>query len=61
MYIGDNPSKDFIGAGKIGMRTIRIIRPEGMYMRREAEDGFDADVTVHLLTEVAAWIQDAEE
>ena len=30
-------------------------------MRREAEDGFDADVTVHLLTEVAAWIQDAEE
>lgn len=61
VYIGDNTSKDFIGAGKIGMRTIRIIRPEGMYMRREAEDGFDADVTVHLLTEVAAWIQDAEE
>lgn len=52
VYIGDNPLKDFIGARKLGMKTVRIIRPEGLYMWRTAEEGYDADMTVHLLTEV---------
>lgn len=52
VYIGDNPLKDFIGARKLGMKTVRIIRPEGLHMWRTAKEGYDADVTVHLLTEI---------
>lgn len=52
VYIGDNPLKDFIGAREIGMKTVRIIRPEGMYMKETAETGYEADVTVKLLTEL---------
>lgn len=53
VYIGDNPLKDFIGAGKLGMKTVRIIRPEGLHMWRTAQEGYEADRTVHLLTEVS--------
>ena len=56
VYVGDNPLKDFIGARKLGMRTARIIRPEGLHMRRTAQEGYDADKTVHLLTELEEWI-----
>ena len=56
VYIGDNPLKDFIGAKKLGMKTVRIIRPEGLHMWREEEEGYGADVTVHLLTELKEWI-----
>lgn len=52
VYIGDNPLKDFIGARKLGMKTVRIIRPEGMHMRRTAQDGYEADQVVNLLTEI---------
>lgn len=57
LYIGDNPLKDFIGAKELGMKTVRIVRPEGMHMRRIAEKGCEADRTVRLLTEIKldAW------
>ncbi len=57
VYIGDNPLKDFIGARKLRMKTVRIIRPEGLHMWREAKEGYGADVTVHLLTELKEWIE----
>ena len=60
VYIGDNPLKDFIGARRIGMKTVRIIRPEGMHMRRRAEEGYDADLTIHLLTELKSWLEQPE-
>jgi len=31
IYVADNPIKDFFGAKKIGMYTIRIVRPSGEY------------------------------
>lgn len=52
VYIGDNPAKDFCGAREIGMATVRIVRPKGMYMQDRAKAGKEADVTVHLLTEL---------
>lgn len=57
VYIGDNPSKDFVGARKIGMRTVRIVRPEGMHMGRKAAEGYEAEITVRLLTEVKMWLE----
>lgn len=31
VYVADNPVKDFLGANRIGMGTIRIRHPEGLY------------------------------
>lgn len=35
LYVGDNPEKDFLGAKQVGMSTVRIRRPEGIYSQRE--------------------------
>lgn len=52
IYIGDNPKKDFIGARNVGMQTARIIRPEGMYMQIQSEEGFEADRDIRNLVEL---------
>ncbi len=52
-YIGDNPLKDFVGARKIGMKTVRIKRDNGMFMKETApSDDYEADVTIHSLREL---------
>lgn len=46
VYIGDNPNKDFIGAKKLGMKTIRIIHEQGDHIDDEVNAEFDAELTV---------------
>jgi putative hydrolase of the HAD superfamily len=36
IYIGDNPTKDFFSANKLGWKTIQIKRPGGAYSCKEA-------------------------
>lgn len=31
VYVGDNPNKDFLGARQVGMWTVRVRHPEGLY------------------------------
>lgn len=57
IYIGDNPRKDFIGARKTGMKTTRIIRNTGDNMKLQAEEGFEADITIHNLMEIQDYLQ----
>lgn len=35
VYIADNPQKDFLGARRVGMRTLRVRRPDGLYNHME--------------------------
>jgi putative hydrolase of the HAD superfamily len=47
VYVSDNPAKDFIGARRAGMRSIRVRRPGGIYAALEpetAEHAPDAEV-----------------
>lgn len=55
-YVGDNPRKDFTGAGALGMKTFRIIREKGMYMNIQAEPGREAEYNIQSLTELTTWI-----
>ncbi len=55
VYVGDNPQKDFIGARGLGMETVRIVREEGLHIHRVAEEGYEADRRVRLLTEMENW------
>jgi putative hydrolase of the HAD superfamily len=58
LYIGDNPSKDFIGARKVGIYTVRIIRQIGDYMHIFSEDSFEADCNITSLKEIENIIVD---
>ncbi len=47
VYVGDNPIKDFRGARRVGMATIRVRRPDGLHRYREpnlAEDAPDVEI-----------------
>lgn len=53
VYIGDNPLKDFVGAKKLGMKTVRIIREKGMFMKEDApSEKYEADYTIFSLKEL---------
>lgn len=51
-YVGDNPHKDFITAKKLGMHTVRIIRPVGDHMQTRLSEEYEADLTISMLTEL---------
>ncbi|MGL5633628.1 MAG: HAD family hydrolase [Sarcina sp.] len=51
VYIGDNPNKDFIGARKLGIETVRIVREEGDHMNTQVSKEYEADYTINLLNE----------
>ena len=53
VYIGDNPLKDFLGAKKLGMKTVRIIREKGMFMKEKASSKeYEAENIIYSLKEL---------
>lgn len=58
IYIGDNPNKDFIGAKKLGLKTIRIIREEGDHINTFLDEQFEADYKIGGLIEVKEILKD---
>jgi putative hydrolase of the HAD superfamily len=50
IFIGDNPYKDFIGAKKIGLLTVRIMR--GEYRNVRLNSDFEADHKIKTLSEL---------
>ncbi|PJI09841.1 MULTISPECIES: HAD family hydrolase [Clostridium] len=52
VYIGDNPHKDFIGARKVGMNTVRIIREHGDHKNDRLNLDYEADCEIHNLNEL---------
>jgi putative hydrolase of the HAD superfamily len=51
IYVGDNPLKDFIGARQLGLKTVRIRRPDTEHGHRDPEPGFEPDVEITSLDE----------
>jgi putative hydrolase of the HAD superfamily len=52
MYVGDNPNKDFIGARKLNISTIRIIREAGDHMKVSLEEAYEADYKINSLKDI---------
>lgn len=50
IYVGDDPCKDFIGAKRLGMYTIRVLR--GKYKNIRLDKTFEADYEVENLEEI---------
>ena len=46
LYIGDNPAKDFVTARKLGWKTVRIARENGIYCDVQPDVEHEADQVV---------------
>jgi putative hydrolase of the HAD superfamily len=57
IYIGDNPNKDFVGARKLGIKTIRIIREEGDHINTFLDIEYEADFNIVDFSEVRQLIE----
>ena len=52
IYIGDNPYKDFIGAKKVGITTVRVINQNREYSDVKLDKEYEADYKVEKLNEI---------
>lgn len=57
IYIGDNPNKDFIGARKLGIKTIRIIREKGDHIQTFLEKDYEADFNINNFMELESLLK----
>lgn len=60
VYVGDNPNKDFIGARKVGMKTIRIIRKVGDHKDTRLSKEYEADTEILNMKEVLEFLKEEE-
>jgi putative hydrolase of the HAD superfamily len=61
VYIADNPIKDFLGARRAGMWSIRFRAPEGVYRELEPESpDHDCDVEIERLDDLRQGIETIE-
>ncbi|HHV27336.1 MAG TPA: HAD-IA family hydrolase [Tissierellia bacterium] len=52
VYVGDNPNKDFIPCKKLGINSVRIIRPIGDHMNTFLDKDYEADFNIKSLLEL---------
>ena len=57
LYVGDNPTKDFVGARALGLRTLRVLR--GPHAETAVPERLEADEVVDTLDAVSRRVQAA--
>ncbi len=56
VYVGDNPKKDFVGARRLGLQTVRVRRPNTEHTHLEPQPGFEADHEITSLDDLSDWL-----
>lgn len=56
VYVGDNPKKDFVGARRLGLQTVRIRRPNTEHGLLDAQSGYEADHEITSLDLLPDWL-----
>ena len=56
VYVGDNPKKDFVGARRLGLQTVRVRRPNTEHAHLEPQPGFEADHEITSLHALPDWL-----
>ncbi|MEL7159063.1 MAG: HAD family hydrolase, partial [Actinomycetota bacterium] len=54
-YVADNPTKDFISPRRLGWRTVRIRRANGLHRAVQSADDVDVEITDLDNLEAALW------
>jgi putative hydrolase of the HAD superfamily len=57
IYIGDNPSKDFLAANKLGMITIMLKNEKGFYQETKNPVEYSAQITVENLIDIKNYLK----
>lgn len=55
VYVADNPAKDFVGPRRLGWRTVRVRRPEGLHAKAPSRG--DVDLEVRDLRGLPRWLE----
>jgi putative hydrolase of the HAD superfamily len=56
IYVGDNISKDFIGANKLGIKTIQIIRENRIYGSNVLKGEYEASIKIFSMTDLLEYL-----
>ena len=56
VYVGDNPKKDFVGARRLGLQTVRVRRPNTEHAHVEPQPGYEADHEITSLDALPDWL-----
>lgn len=58
IYVADNPTKDFLGARKVGMFTIRVRHKDGLYKNLEPPSpDYAPDLEIENITDTAVFLE----
>jgi putative hydrolase of the HAD superfamily len=57
IYVADNAAKDFVGPRALGMRSVQVLRPDGVYAGALAPAGGEPDAVVDSLHDLAAVVR----
>ncbi|MEO5360138.1 MAG: HAD-IA family hydrolase [Nitrospirota bacterium] len=58
VYVGDDPSKDFLAPNALGMKTVQIIRGPGIHKPTPEGQGYAAQTTISSLSEYFGAVHD---
>ncbi|GIK15741.1 MAG: haloacid dehalogenase [Planctomycetota bacterium] len=58
-YVADNPAKDFVAPNRLGWRSIRVLRPDGVYANAVAPPGGESSVTIVTLDDLDSVVGEA--
>ncbi len=61
LYVGDNPTKDFIAPNKLGFKTIQVILPNRSHHGKAQSENAKADYVIKSIGELPALLKQAGE
>ncbi len=53
-YVADNPAKDFVAPNRLGWTSVRVLRPDGIYVNTAPAPGGEPAITLHSLDDLDA-------
>lgn len=57
MHVGDNPYRDFVEIGRLGIRTVRILRKDGQFKDVRLSKKYEANALTNNLYDVVRYIK----
>lgn len=57
-YVADNPAKDFVAPNRLGWKSIRVLRPDGVYAKTPAASHGEPQATIPNLNELDELLRD---
>ncbi|CAH1211265.1 Phosphoglycolate phosphatase [Paenibacillus auburnensis] len=60
IYLGDNPTKDFVACNNLGMKTIMLVNGKGLYSQEVEDPDYFANISIQSLEELKTILESWE-